>query len=73
MQIITVFRSVSVSFDETALKLADDTEYGLQASVFTKELDCLFKAIRHLQNRHVREKGQILEHVAERPLLWEGN
>lgn len=48
MQIMTVFRSVNVSFDEMALKLADDTEYGLQASVSTKDLDCLFKAMRHL-------------------------
>jgi acyl-CoA reductase-like NAD-dependent aldehyde dehydrogenase len=34
-------------FDE-ALRLADATEYGLQASVFTRDIDRVFKAVRRL-------------------------
>lgn len=33
---------------EEALRLADATEYGLQASVFTRDIGRVFQAIRHL-------------------------
>ena len=33
---------------ETALKMADDTQYGLQAAVFTDKIDLVFQAIKHL-------------------------
>jgi acyl-CoA reductase-like NAD-dependent aldehyde dehydrogenase len=33
---------------ETALKQANDTKFGLQVGVFTKDIDRMFKAIKHL-------------------------
>ncbi len=33
---------------EAALKMADDTQYGLQAAVFTDKIDAVFQAIKHL-------------------------
>ena len=39
---------VSCSSFENALDQADDTEYGLQASVFTRDLDRAFQAVRRL-------------------------
>jgi len=33
---------------EEALRTADRTEYGLQASVFTRDITRVFQAIRHL-------------------------
>ncbi len=39
-----------IAFDdfEEALSQADNTEYGLQVAVFTRDIDRVFKAIRHL-------------------------